>query len=449
MKQAFSSEKDLGEFTFFRIPKAIMSPIYKGVSIMSKFVYGLLMERLGLSIKNEWKDTRGTYIYFTVLELADEIGCSRNKTIKILAELENANLILRIKTGQGRPAKIYVLKPVEYKAANKKQTKALDKTADKSNEETETEHSCEPENVSADIEKYAQNEPYEPYKPENTSADIEKYAQNELYEPCEPENTSADIKEHVQNEHCEVENLNFLKLKNGTSRSLKTQLLEVDNLNPNNTEYNNTEWNNTEESNTDNNKKRETEFSAESINPSNILQKFNFENKDDGLDRWNLKYQQIIYNIKKQVDYDTLIGSNDTAVVDNIVNIMAEVMVLNKQYYEIGKERIPTALVRIRFGQITYQKLEAFLIDFGKICYRIKNPKAYLISALYNLPMTADAALANRINYDMANVDFDKAVKRSRDKCTQNRGGSRKNSDSYRERAAKCGGDQYARLMYM
>ncbi len=428
MKQAFSSEKDLGEFTFFRIPKAIMSPIYKGVSIMSKFVYGLLMERLGLSIKNEWKDTRGTYIYFTVLELADEIGCSRNKTIKILAELENANLILRIKTGQGRPAKIYVLKPVEYKAANKKQTKALDKTADKFNEETETEHSCEPENV---------------------SADMEKYAQNETCEPCEPENTSADIKEHVQNEPCEVENLNFLKLKNGTSRSLKTQLLEVDNLNPNNTEYNNTEWNNTEESNTDNNKKRETEFSAESINPSNILQKFNFENKDDGLDRWNLKYQQIIYNIKKQVDYDTLIGSNDTAVVDNIVNIMAEVMVLNKQYYEIGKERIPTALVRIRFGQITYQKLEAFLIDFGKICYRIKNPKAYLISALYNLPMTADAALANRINYDMANVDFDKAVKRSRDKCAQNGGGSRKSGDSYRERAAKCGGDQYARLMYM
>ena len=427
MKQVFSSEKDLGEFTFFRIPKAIMSPIYKGVSIMSKFVYGLLMERLGLSIKNEWKDTRGTYIYFTVLELADEIGCSRNKTIKILAELENANLILRIKTGQGRPAKIYVLKPVEYKAANKKQTKALDKTADKFNEETETEHSCEPENV---------------------SAGIEKYAQNETCEQCEPENTSADIKEHVQNEPCEVENLNFLKLKNGTSRSLKTQLLEVDNLNPNNTEYNNTEWNNTKESNTDN-KKRETEFYAESINPSNILQKFNFENKDDGLDRWNLKYQQIIYNIKKQVDYDTLIGSNDTAVVDNIVNIMAEVMVLNKQYYEIGKERIPTALVRIRFGQITYQKLEAFLIDFGKICYRIKNPKAYLISALYNLPMTADAALANRINYDMANVDFDKAVKRSRDKCAQNRGGSRKSGDSYRERAAKCGGDQYARLMYM
>ena len=427
MKQVFSSEKDLGEFTFFRIPKAIMSPIYKGVSIMSKFVYGLLMERLGLSIKNEWKDTRGTYIYFTVLELADEIGCSRNKTIKILAELENANLILRIKTGQGRPAKIYVLKPVEYKAANKKQTKALDKTADKFNEETETEHSCEPENV---------------------SAGIEKYAQNETCEQCEPENTSADIKEHVQNEPCEVENLNFLKLKNGTSRSLNTQLLEVDNLNPNNTEYNNTEWNNTKESNTDN-KKRETEFYAESINPSNILQKFNFENKDDGLDRWNLKYQQIIYNIKKQVDYDTLIGSNDTAVVDNIVNIMAEVMVLNKQYYEIGKERIPTALVRIRFGQITYQKLEAFLIDFGKICYRIKNPKAYLISALYNLPMTADAALANRINYDMANVDFDKAVKRSRDKCAQNRGGSRKSGDSYRERAAKCGGDQYARLMYM
>lgn len=117
------------------------------------------------------------------------------------------------------------------------------------------------------------------------------------------------------------------------------------------------------------------------------------------------KYNQTIMQIKKQIDYNSLICINNPDIINNIVNVMADVMLINIPYYEIEGNKIPTALVRIRYGQITYENLDAFLIEFGKIYYKIKNPKAYLITALYNISLTAGTALSNRINNDFYGGD--------------------------------------------
>ena len=70
-------------------------------------------------------------------------------------------------------------------------------------------------------------------------------------------------------------------------------------------------------------------------------------------------------------------------------------------YYTIEGKQYPAELVRINYRQITYGKVEAFLIEYGKIYRKIGNTKAYLITALYNIPLTADAALSNRVKSDM------------------------------------------------
>lgn len=70
-------------------------------------------------------------------------------------------------------------------------------------------------------------------------------------------------------------------------------------------------------------------------------------------------------------------------------------------YYRIEGRSFPTELVRTMFGKITYGKLEAFLLEFGTRADKIHNPKAYLISDLFNIPSTADTALTNRVNYDL------------------------------------------------
>lgn len=116
---------------------------------------------------------------------------------------------------------------------------------------------------------------------------------------------------------------------------------------------------------------------------------------------WIDRYNKNLEKIRKQIDYDSLCLSRGAELIDEIVNIMTEVMTVDVPYYRIEGRTYPTELVRTMFSKITYGKLEAFLLEFENRADKIRNPKAYLISSLFNIPSTADTALMNRINYDM------------------------------------------------
>ncbi len=103
------------QFSYFRIPRQLIThPRFKPLSSDAKLLYGMLLDRMGLSIKNKWyDDNRRVYIYYTVDEICYDLNCGRDKAMKLLAELDNAKgvgLIERIKQGQGKPARIYVLR---------------------------------------------------------------------------------------------------------------------------------------------------------------------------------------------------------------------------------------------------------------------------------------------------------------------------------------------------
>ena len=61
------------DFTFYRIPKKIItSPHFKDVSYGAKMLYGLLFDRVGLSIMNSWFDEENrAYIIFSIQEIMD------------------------------------------------------------------------------------------------------------------------------------------------------------------------------------------------------------------------------------------------------------------------------------------------------------------------------------------------------------------------------------------
>ena len=98
------------QYSFYRIPKALMTDHrYKSVSVEAKVLYGLLLDRMGLSIKNGWMDSsRRVYIYFTQEDAMQMMDCGHNKAVKLFADLEQIGLIERKKQGQGRPTRIYV-----------------------------------------------------------------------------------------------------------------------------------------------------------------------------------------------------------------------------------------------------------------------------------------------------------------------------------------------------
>lgn len=101
------------QFSYFRIPRQLIShPRFKNVSVEAKLLYGLLLDRMGLSEEHGWYDEDGrVFIYYTVEEIVEDLCCGRDKAMKLLAELDSKKgigLIERIRQGQGKPTKIYV-----------------------------------------------------------------------------------------------------------------------------------------------------------------------------------------------------------------------------------------------------------------------------------------------------------------------------------------------------
>jgi len=120
----YGSESE--QFAFYRIPKMLMTePHFKKLSSDAKILYGLMLDRMSLSIKNDWIDNENkVYIFFTLEDVQENLNCSHTTGVKFLAELDTVNgigLIERVKQGQGKPARIYVknfILPVE-KAVDK------------------------------------------------------------------------------------------------------------------------------------------------------------------------------------------------------------------------------------------------------------------------------------------------------------------------------------------
>lgn len=104
----YGGQADL--FSFYRLPKALfVDPRFRGISAESKILYGLLLDRMGLSVKNGWTDDSGrVYIIFTTEEIMEALYCADNKATKLMKELESCGLIERKRRGLGRPSLIYV-----------------------------------------------------------------------------------------------------------------------------------------------------------------------------------------------------------------------------------------------------------------------------------------------------------------------------------------------------
>jgi len=101
------------QFTFYRIPKILFKDkMFSKLSTDAKLLYGLMLDRMGLSMKNKWvDDDNRVYIIFTVDDIMSELYCAKQKAIKLLDELDVKNgigLIERKRQGLGKPNILYV-----------------------------------------------------------------------------------------------------------------------------------------------------------------------------------------------------------------------------------------------------------------------------------------------------------------------------------------------------
>lgn len=101
------------QFAFYRIPKALFKDkVFQDISTDAKVLYGLMLDRMSLSVKNGWFDEQNrVYIIYTIENIMEDLHCADQKAGKLLSELDTkkgVGLIERIRQGLGKPNIIYV-----------------------------------------------------------------------------------------------------------------------------------------------------------------------------------------------------------------------------------------------------------------------------------------------------------------------------------------------------
>ena len=144
--------------------------------------------------------------------------------------------------------------------------------------------------------------------------------------------------------------------------------------------------------NTNNNNTDSTD--TESINPINL------NNNEDGSDMIDL-YRRIV---KQNICYDSLyenVSIMKRRMLDEIVELMVEVLVVNRKSMRIAGAEYPYPLVKSRFMCIGQDHVEYVLDCLDQTSTKIGNVKAYILTSLFNATATIDTFYTSLVHHDM------------------------------------------------
>lgn len=99
------------QFSFYRVPKVLFTrDQFRDLSAEAKTLYGIMLDKLDLSVRNNWADEQGrVYIIYTIEQIMRDLNCGNKKAGQLLQELEEkGGLIERKRQGLGRPNLIFV-----------------------------------------------------------------------------------------------------------------------------------------------------------------------------------------------------------------------------------------------------------------------------------------------------------------------------------------------------
>lgn len=108
MEFSYFYQQEADMYSFYRIPKKLFTDHrFRDLSTEAKVLYGLMLDRMSLSMKNQWMDEeRKVYIYFSLDDVMELLNCKKNKAIATMKELDSEHgigLIEKIRQGQGNP----------------------------------------------------------------------------------------------------------------------------------------------------------------------------------------------------------------------------------------------------------------------------------------------------------------------------------------------------------
>lgn len=352
------------QFSFYRVPRALIKDNrFKGVSSDAKLLYGLMLDRMAMSMRNGWLDEQNrVYIIYTLENIMEDLNCSKGTGVKILAELDTVKgigLIERKKRGQGKPAIIFVknfIACVEDKESG----------------------DGDPESVSG---ASTENGLKSAFPVDEDAISGRAGRDGGIPEVQKLEVLKSEKWKSGGNEPQEVQNLDFWKSDSWNSRSSKFGLQEVQKPDTN---YNNNNY---------------TEINY--INP--IYQSENNSEKT-GKDVIQDDPEVYMQSIRENIDYDnfaTFTEYGDRELAEELYQIICDVVCVKRNNIKVGGEIYPYELVKSRFLKLKYSHLKYVMGQMKSNTNRIKNIRSYLITTLYNAPETINHFYQQEVQHDM------------------------------------------------
>lgn len=342
------------QFKFYRIPKLLIThPAFKGLSSDAKLAYGLMLDRMSLSISSGWMDDQNrAYIIYTIEQIAKDLDCGRDKAISVLAELDSKKgigLVEKVRRGLGKPDIIYV--------KNFASIRDIDSDPEREKELT---NPCN----STEVGK----------------ADFKKSEMS----------TSRGRENRLQ----EIGKTDFKKSENQTSGSREIRLQEVGESDSNNTDINNTDRSDTDMSDI---------YPISLSWGGKVSIKEKLAEKDRQIDRTD-ETHKLIEVIKKNIEYDWHMQYDDIdnrQLYDEMFQLICETVCVRKGSVTIEGQEFPYEIVRSRFMKLNSDHLEYVRDRMKQTTTKIGNIKRYLLTALYNAPATINHFYQQEVQHDM------------------------------------------------
>ena len=337
------------QFSFYRVPRLLIKDDrFKGLSSDAKLLYGLMLDRMSLSMKSGWLDGENrAYIIYTVDNIREDLGCSKEKAVKVLAELDTGRgigLIEKIRRGLGRPDIIYVKNFIISESFSDRER-------------------GEKKPASADVST------------EVGKTDFKRSGNL----------TSRSRENRLQ----EVGKTDFSRSGNLTSRGRENQLQEVGESDHNYTDSNQTKLNHTDMSYTN-----PINQSAGGVDNPVAQGKADMI---DGVD----SYMELI---RSNIEYDHHMkydSHRDKEMYEEIYKTICDVVCVGRKTIRINGEDYPYEMVKSRFLKLDGSHVEYVMGCMRESATKITNIRAYLITALYNAPSTMSHYYQQEVRHDM------------------------------------------------
>lgn len=430
------------QFIFYRIPKLLFTDDrFSELSIEAKVLYGIMLDRMGLSIKNKWFDEqKRVYIVFTVDKIMDLLHCREQKANKLLKDLEEIGLIEKRRNGLGKPNFIYIKNFLGFYKKNDDGMKKTVETPENSEDETEIVEEIE-EETDYFSEQNDENLPKSQMQNcENHNSRNVKITNQELPKSQtintllinDTDFSNTDFNDTKKINHTVSINNNQYHPSYLSHLSKTDEIDEIDTI-----IYSDTEKKEEEKCTIDkeleeqlyksNNDEIPYDYPKCLINLQREVAQKKLKEQQQKVEKMNdttntnteekpkpkqqffidkgLQEQMCKATILRNINYRFLAENERTKyniqLINNMVDIMVSMIISNKTTIRISGEEIPQKMVKERLLKLNSEHITYVLECLNRTKNKIHNIRAYYISALYNAPETIDAYYQAEVNYDM------------------------------------------------